>query len=142
EYVAIAGSTAYVALQEANAVATVDLVSAEVTGIRSLGFKDYGVETLDASDRDPEDAPTYTQKSYPAVRHVHARRHPGLPGRRGDLPRDRQRGRRSRVGDYNDTARVKDLGDDGLAPVCADSPLAGSLGDDGLGRLNVATDMR
>ncbi|SDO28296.1 LPXTG-motif cell wall anchor domain-containing protein [Microbacterium sp. ru370.1] len=142
EYVAIAGSTAYVALQEANAVATVDLASAEVTGIRSLGFKDYGVETLDASDRDPEDAPTYSQKSYSGLfgmympDGIQAYQAGGetylVTANEGD-------GRE--WGDYNDTARVKDLGDDGLAPVCDDSPLAGSLGDADLGRLNIATDM-
>ena len=142
EYVAVAGSTAYVALQEANAVATVDLASAEVTGIRSLGFKDYGVETLDASDRDPKDAPTYNEKSYPGLfgmympDGIQAYQAGGetylVTANEGD-------GRE--WGDFTDTARVKDLGSDGLAPVCADSPLAGSLDDADLGRLNIATDM-
>ncbi len=40
EYVAIDGRTAYVALQEANAIAVVDLNRAIVTAVQPLGFKD------------------------------------------------------------------------------------------------------
>jgi hypothetical protein len=40
EYIAIDGGTAYAALQEANAVAVVDLASATVTDIWPLGAKD------------------------------------------------------------------------------------------------------
>ncbi len=142
EFVTIAGSTAYVALQEANAIAVVDLASAEVTGIHPLGFKDYGVQTLDASDRDPEDAPTYTEKSYPGLFGMYMPDGIQAYEANGEtylVTANEGDGRE--WGDFNDTARVKDLGDDGLAPVCADSPLAGSLDDADLGRLNVATDM-
>jgi len=43
EYIAVSadGSTAYVALQEANAIATLDLASGKFTAINSLGFKDH-----------------------------------------------------------------------------------------------------
>jgi DNA-binding beta-propeller fold protein YncE len=56
EYVAIApdGSTAFVSLQENNALARVDLEAGRVTGILPLGEKDWagaGLE-LDVSDRD------------------------------------------------------------------------------------------
>ena len=142
EYVAIAGGTAYVALQEANAIAIVDLASAEVSGIRPLGYKDYGVETLDASDRDPEDAPTYNEKSYPGLFGMYMPDGIQAYETNGEtylVTANEGDGRE--WGDFNDTARVKDLGEDGLAPVCADSPLAGSLDDADLGRLNVATDM-
>lgn len=46
EYIAVnkAGTTAYVSLQEANAIATVDLTTNTVTAIRSLGFKDHSLE--------------------------------------------------------------------------------------------------
>lgn len=51
EYVAIApdGATAYVTLQENNALAVVDLATAEVTALLPLGFKNYAapVATLD-----------------------------------------------------------------------------------------------
>ncbi|WP_435337880.1 choice-of-anchor I domain-containing protein, partial [Acinetobacter sp. LH3_13] len=42
------------ALQEANAIATVDLTKAEVTGILPLGYKDWGAagNALDTSDKD------------------------------------------------------------------------------------------
>ena len=56
EYVAIDGASekAYVACQENNAIAVVDLASAQVVDIFSLGFKDYGLEenNIDASDDD------------------------------------------------------------------------------------------
>ena len=43
EYIAVnnAGTKAYVALQEANAIATIDLTSYKMTDIKSLGFKDH-----------------------------------------------------------------------------------------------------
>ncbi|MEM9882666.1 MAG: choice-of-anchor I family protein [Planctomycetota bacterium] len=62
EYIAIdsTGSTAYVALQENNAVAVVDIATATVQEVRSLGFKDHrqvvnafgGNNPFDASNRD------------------------------------------------------------------------------------------
>ncbi len=56
EYVAIAADsrTAWVTLQENNALAKVDIASATVTDILPLGFKDHGVEGngLDVTDTD------------------------------------------------------------------------------------------
>lgn len=56
EYIAISpdGATAYVTLQENNAIAVVDIASATVTGIMPLGFKTHALpgNGLDASDRD------------------------------------------------------------------------------------------
>lgn len=55
EYVAIAGdsATAYVTLQENNALAVVDLAAGTVTEVRALGFKDWsGGPRLDPSDKD------------------------------------------------------------------------------------------
>ena len=56
EYIAVAadGSTAYVTLQEANALAVVDIASGEIIGLVSLGFKDHNQPGagLDASDKD------------------------------------------------------------------------------------------
>lgn len=54
------GSTAYVSLQENNAVAEVDLDAGELTGVFALGFKDWSAEGtnagngFDASDEDGE----------------------------------------------------------------------------------------
>ncbi len=55
EYITLSedGTTAYVACQENNALAIVDLATQSITEIRPLGFKDWTAEgvTFDASDR-------------------------------------------------------------------------------------------
>jgi hypothetical protein len=69
EYVTISadGSTAYVTLQENNAIATVNIASATVTAIRPLGTKDHSVAGfgLDPSD---EDGGTNTNSGTPVVK--------------------------------------------------------------------------
>ena len=61
EYIAVDhnSKTAYITLQENNAVAVLDIKSATITGIFGLGFKDYlsGDNRLDASDRDTPGGP-------------------------------------------------------------------------------------
>lgn len=54
EYIAVDGTKAYVTLQENNALAIVDLATASVEKIASLGLKDYSAlgNALDASDQD------------------------------------------------------------------------------------------
>ncbi|AWB67975.1 alkaline phosphatase [Saccharobesus litoralis] len=54
EYVAVTADSkkAYVAMQENNAFAVVDLQSKTITDILGLGFKDWGMYELDASDKD------------------------------------------------------------------------------------------
>jgi hypothetical protein len=56
EYIAISpdSTTAYVTLQENNALAIVDIATAQVTALLSLGFKDYNVEGngIDPTDED------------------------------------------------------------------------------------------
>ena len=54
EFVAISGTTAYVTLQEANAVAVVDLPTGALTGVYGLGLKDHSLagNGIDPSDRD------------------------------------------------------------------------------------------
>lgn len=56
EYITVSedSSTAYVALQENNAVAIVDIAGASLTTVLGIGFKDYGVagNELDPSNRD------------------------------------------------------------------------------------------
>ncbi|MFN4080511.1 MAG: choice-of-anchor I family protein, partial [Saprospiraceae bacterium] len=56
EYIAVSedGTTAYVTLQENNALAIVDIASATVNEIKPLGYKDHGNpnNAFDASDRD------------------------------------------------------------------------------------------
>ncbi|EFQ82633.1 LPXTG-motif cell wall anchor domain protein [Aeromicrobium marinum DSM 15272] len=138
EYIAIGGdgTTAYAALQEANAVAVVDLASATVTDVWPMGFKDHSVEGngFDASDRDggidisthpvlgmymPDGLNSYTAGGTTYL----------VSANEGDA---------REWGDYEEPVRVKDLGDDGFAPICEDSPAAGLTGDADLGRLNVS----
>ena len=47
EYIAVSADskTAYVSLQEANAIATLDIETATFTSVKGLGFKDYGAPT-------------------------------------------------------------------------------------------------
>ncbi|GAA2221899.1 choice-of-anchor I family protein [Herbiconiux moechotypicola] len=135
EYITVSadGTTAWVSLQEANALAVVDVASATVTDIHALGFQDFSVTPFDASDRD--DAITITTwpvlgmyqpdaiGSYQAGGETYI-----VSANEGDS-RDWE--------GYSEVARVKDLGEDGLAPVCDD--LAGYVTDDQLGRLNITT---
>jgi 2',3'-cyclic-nucleotide 2'-phosphodiesterase (5'-nucleotidase family) len=139
EFVAIDGGTAYVALQEANAVAVVEIATAMVTSIRPLGVKDHGTagNGLDASDRDGIDIRTFAGlKGVYMPDGLNAYTAGGqtflVTANEGDA---------REWGDFLDEARVKDLGEDGLAAVCADSPLAAMGGDADLGRLNVVTDL-
>jgi hypothetical protein len=54
EYITVEGRTAWVTLQEANAVAVLDVPTATITDIVSLGLKDHSIpgNGLDPSDRD------------------------------------------------------------------------------------------
>lgn len=73
EYIAVSadGKTAYVTLQENNAVAIVDINSAKVTDIRALGWKDHSIAGmgLDPSD---EDAGVNTNTGTPTAKIVTA----------------------------------------------------------------------
>ncbi|WES63195.1 choice-of-anchor I family protein [Microbacter sp. GSS18] len=135
EYITTVGTTAYVTLQENNAIAVVDLNSAKVDDIWALGFKDYGAagSGIDASDRD--DA-------------IDIRTRPGVVGMYQPDAIDSytaagqtylvtaNEGDAREWGDYEEPVRAKDLDDDGYGPVC-DGPLAGLLENEDLGRLEV-----
>lgn len=66
EYITVSpdGSTAYVALQENNGLAIVDLTSKTISGIIPLGLKDYSVEGNEIDPSDEDDA--YNPISVPA----------------------------------------------------------------------------
>ena len=143
EYVTVQDGVAYAALQEANAVATVDLATATVTDVWGLGFINRGEVPLDASDRDPEDAPTVNITTYPGLY--------GMPMPDGIQSYQvdgetylvtANEGDAREWGDYVEPARVKDLGTDdapGTGPLCEN--LAGYADDAALGRLEVSTEM-
>ncbi|MES2756656.1 MAG: choice-of-anchor I family protein [Pseudomonadota bacterium] len=69
EYIAVSedGKTAYVTLQENNAIAVVDIATAKVSSIKPLGTKNHNVAGfgLDASD---EDGGTNTNSGTPAIK--------------------------------------------------------------------------
>lgn len=52
EYIAVSGNTAYVSLQEANAIAVLDIGNKTFTGVYPLGFQDYGVTKVDLQKND------------------------------------------------------------------------------------------
>ncbi len=137
EYVAVIKSTAYVVLQEANAVAEVSLPDAEVTDIRSFGFKDHGVAGagLDPSDRDPRGAPEADIRTFPGLFGMYMP--DGITAYKTggrDYLVTANEGDAREWGDYEEGARVRDL------DVCESSPLAAFTGDANLGRLNVTTE--
>jgi len=65
EYIAVSADskTAFVALQENNALAVVDIASAKVVAINGLGLKDWSGLVMDASDKDG----AINMKSWPVL---------------------------------------------------------------------------
>jgi hypothetical protein len=136
EYVTIADdATAYVTLQENNAIAVVDLDAGEVTEILPLGFKDHLADgnALDASDKDgtPSLAAWPVQGMYlpDAIDAYSAGGDTYLvTANEGDV---------REWGDYSEEARVEDL------ELCADAfpghDAAELQTDDAIGRLKVTT---
>ena len=59
EYIAVSGKTAYVSLQEANAIAVLDLTSGKFTGVYPLGFQDYSVTKVDLQKNDTIELENY-----------------------------------------------------------------------------------
>lgn len=66
EYIAAGNSTAYVTLQEANAIAAIDLNSLSVTGIYSAGYEDYSTVAVDIDKKDE----AYSPKTYESLRGI------------------------------------------------------------------------
>jgi len=144
EYITVDGTTAYVTLQENNAIATVDLTTASVTGILPLGYKDYGAagNGLDTNDKD-KTAYIHTVTglkglympdgiaSYAAT----------VNGRSTTYLVTANEGDGREWGAFTDEARVGKLGQNGLAPICATSSLTAATGKDDISRLKVVTDL-
>ena len=66
EYIAATDETAYVTLQEANAIAVLDLNSLTFTGIYSAGFEDYSSTPVDIDKKDG----TYAPKTYEGLKGI------------------------------------------------------------------------
>jgi hypothetical protein len=147
EYIAFSadGATAYVALQENNAIATVDIAGARVTSIRPLGWKDHSLPGMgmDVSDEDggtntntgtasikiqsvpvrglylPDAIASYTVKGKTYI----------LSANEGDSRADWP--------GYNEEARVRAHCPLGLDPAVFGANAANLLFDSNLGRLQV-----
>ncbi|MBO8435358.1 MAG: choice-of-anchor I family protein [Spirochaetes bacterium] len=57
EYIAVSGNNAYITLQEANAIAVLDLETMSFSGIYSAGFEDYAKVPVDIDKKDDAYAP-------------------------------------------------------------------------------------
>jgi len=133
EYVAIdqQSRTAYVTLQEANGIAAVDLKSATVKDLWSVGVVDRSEVPLDASDRDGLNIRTFAGlESFRLPDAVAAYQVTGqtylITANEGDT-RDWD--------GYSEEVRVSDLGKNGLKPAC-DAVRSGD-GFAGLSRLKI-----
>ncbi|MBV0893828.1 choice-of-anchor I family protein [Microbacterium sp. NC79] len=138
EYVTIDGATAYVTLQEANALATVDLATATVTDITALGFKDHSLpaNALDPSDKDGR----FEQRTYDNLFGMYMP--DGIASYQANGTTylvTANEGDAREWGDYAEPSRVKDLADDGYGPACAN--FDGLTGNAELGRLNVTREL-
>lgn len=148
EYITVSadGRTAWVTLQENNAIATVDILNARITDIRALGYKDHSLAGmgLDASD---EDGGTNTNSGTPAVRiatqpvrglylpdGIASFSHSGqtwlITANEGDARADWP--------GFNEETRVRAHCDKGLDPTVF-SNAANQILDSNLGRLRITT---
>ncbi|MGN1001182.1 MAG: choice-of-anchor I family protein [Oscillospiraceae bacterium] len=57
EYIACTNTTVYISLQEANAIAVLDIAEGTFTGIYSVGFQDYSQVAIDLGNGDGQYAP-------------------------------------------------------------------------------------
>lgn len=62
EYIAVSGDKAYISLQEANAIAELNISAGEFVGVYPLGFQDYSVTEIDLQKND-----NIELKNYPDV---------------------------------------------------------------------------
>ncbi|MES2318527.1 MAG: choice-of-anchor I family protein [Pseudomonadota bacterium] len=149
EYIALSGDakTAYVTLQENNAIAIVDIASAKITSLKPLGVKNHNVAGfgLDASD---EDGGANTNSGTPAIKiapqpvkgmylpdGIASFSIKGVPylitANEGDARADWP--------GFNEEKRVRDHCPLGLDPAVFGAAAANMTFDSNLGRLRVTT---
>ena len=145
EFVAFSadGGTAYATLQENNAVAVIDLATAEVTEVFGLGFKDYSLpgNEIDASDKDDRVNirnwsvfGTYQPDGFDAYE---------VNGTTYLVTANEGDGREyeSDSGDYIDEIRIKDLVPTQFTDELKEKLGSGFQDSENLGRLLVMTDL-
>ena len=89
EYIAAGNSTAYVTLQEANAIAVIDLDSLQVTGVYSAGYEDYSRTAVDIDKKDE----AYNPAVYESLRGIRMEK----LQRRRDFSKRKDHGREQRT---------------------------------------------
>ncbi|RCK69906.1 alkaline phosphatase [Desertihabitans brevis] len=138
EYITVAGETAYVSLQDNNAIAVVDVERAEVTDVWALGVQDRREVPADLSDEDGEDGegaidiathPVSSMFQPDAISSYTVDGETYLVTANEGDSRDWE--------GYSEEARVADLGEDGLPPLCEDAEAAAVA--DEIGRLTIST---
>jgi hypothetical protein len=141
------GATAFVALQENNAIASVDIAGARVTSIRALGWKDHSLAGMgmDVSD---EDAGTNTNSGTALVKiqpvPVRGLYLPDaiasytVSGKTYILSANEGDSRADWPG-FNEESRVRAYCSAGLDPVVFGANAANLLFDSNLGRLQITT---
>lgn len=116
EYITATGGKAYTTLQENNAIAVIDIATATVENIFPLGTVDLNDVPMDISDRDGEiSIANWPIKSFLMPDALESYSLGGttylVTANEGDA-RD--------YNAYSEEARIKHLGKDGNAPICAD----------------------
>jgi len=138
EYIAISddGDTAYVSLQENNAIAIIDIATATITDLVPLGTKAFsGANSIDASNRDG----AINIAAWPAVGMYQPDAIATFSVRGETFVLTANEGDARDYGAFSEEARVKDNGDDYLADPTA-YPNIDELAEDGnLGRLKITT---
>lgn len=149
EYSAVIGTKAYVTLQEANAIAVVDLPSAKTEKLMPMGTQDVSVVPFDVSDKDDK----FNLQNWPVESFLQPDTIKSVEIGGKDYLLTANEGDTRDYDAYSEEARVKDLGDEkeGLPPVC-DSLFEGDgpgdeapvskeemLKDENLGRLKITT---
>ncbi|MBI1306354.1 MAG: DUF839 domain-containing protein [Bacteroidetes bacterium] len=139
EYIAVStdNKTAYVTLQENNAIAVVDIATAKVTKILPLGYKDHSLteNSLDASDKDNAIGNEKTYANLKGMYMPDAIAVANIGGK--DYLLTANEGDSRDYDGYSEEARVKDLTLDPTAFPNASTIQA----EDALGRLKTTTSM-
>ena len=148
EYITVAGERAFVSIQEANAVGVIDLKKKRFKYVRSMGFKDHGLDAnaLDPSDEDGIEIEPWEnvfgmyQPDAVAAYSLKAKKGKGkAAGKKGKKKAKRTYIVTANEGDARDWdffAEEERVGDLTLDP---DAFAADAIEDENLGRLNVTT---
>lgn len=142
------GKTAWVSLQENNAFAIVDIATATVTKLVPLGTQDHSKVAIDASNKDDK----INRQTWPVQGFFQPDTIDNVEIGGATYILSANEGDARDYDAYSEEARVKDLGKDGLKPLCDDFDLKGAVDMDGnphtletlvksenLGRLKITT---